>query len=346
MLYHLIPSLFLRTGGAFILSLLLALFLLKRIGIKKFKKIGLVDYFRSYAPSSHYKKIGIPTAGGIFIIISFSLSLLIFGNLTNSFVLISFITTLLLGIIGFWDDRLKIKRKSSQGLKVKTKLSLQFILSFIIAIYLYYFTQFNSYLDIPFIGASLDIGWAYIPLIVAVIVGTTNSVNLTDGLDGLAGGCFIFSGAAYTFLVYLEGSNGIFNHYIHITHITNIKELMVFWGAILGAVVGFLRYNIQPAQIFMGDTGAQVLGGTLGITAILIRKELLLCIIGGVFLIEAFSVILQVFSFQLTGKRIIKMSPLHHHYELKGMEEKKIVTYFWILSLILSLIGLSSLFFK
>jgi len=344
MFYYLTSSLFLRTGGAFLLSLFLTLFLIKKTGIKNFKKRGLVDYFRSDAPLSHYKKKGIPTAGGIFIIISFSLSLWIFGNLANSFVLIGFLTTLSLGIIGFWDDRLKIKRKSSRGLKVKFKLSVQLILSFIVALYLYYFTQFDSYLDIPFTEISLHIGWTYIPLMIAVIMGTTNSVNLTDGLDGLAGGCLIFSGAAYAFLAYLAGSS-IFPHYLHITHIANIEELTVFWGAILGAIAGFLRYNIYPARIFMGDTGAQALGGALGITAILVRKELLLCIIGGVFLVEALSVILQVSSFQLTGKRILRMSPLHHHYELKGMREKKIVTYFWILSLILALVGLSSLFF-
>ena len=344
MLYYLTSSFFLRTGGAFLFSLLLSLFLIKKIGLQKFKERGLIDYFRSDSPLSHYKKRGIPTAGGIFIIISFSLSLWIFGNLVNSFILLGLLTTLSLGIIGFLDDRLKIKRKSSQGLKVKFKLSVQLILSFIVALYLYRFTQFDSYLDIPFTRVNLHIGWAYIPLMMAVIVGTTNSVNLTDGLDGLAGGCFIFSGTAYAFLSYLTGSS-ILPHYLHIAHIANAQELIVFWGAILGAVAGFLHYNIRPARIFMGDTGAQALGGALGITAILVRKELLLCIIGGVFLVEALSVILQVFSFQLTGKRILKMSPLHHHYELKGMNEKKIVTYFWILSFILALIGLSSLFF-
>ncbi|MEA1963576.1 MAG: phospho-N-acetylmuramoyl-pentapeptide-transferase [Candidatus Aerophobetes bacterium] len=344
MLYYLIPSLLLRTGGAFFLSFFLNLFLIKKIALQKFKRRGLVDYFRSDAPLSHYKKRGIPTAGGIFIIISFSFTLLIFGDVANSFILIGFLTILSLGIIGFLDDRLKIKRESSRGLKVKFKLSIQFILSFIVALYLYYFTQFDSYLDIPFTELSFYIGWAYIPLMMAVVVGTTNSVNLTDGLDGLAGGCLIFSGAAYAFLTYLAGSS-IFPHYLHTAHIANIGELLVFWGAILGAIAGFLRYNIYPARIFMGDTGAHFLGGALGITAILVRKELLLCIIGGVFLVEALSVILQVFSFQLTGKRIIKMSPLHHHYELKGMKEEKIVAYFWILSLILALVGLSSLFF-
>jgi len=326
MLSFLIPSLSFRLIIAFSLSLILSL-LTGKICIKIFKNIKFVDYVREDAPYSHSQKRGIPTAGGVFIIFSFLISFLLFVNLANRWLIVALIVTLYLGILGFLDDWIKISKKSSRGLKIRYKLGLQFIFSFFIALYLYFSLEFNTQLFIPFTKVKLDIGWGYIPLIMAVIMGTSNSVNLTDGLDGLAVGCIIPAAFVYIVLAYL-------------TYIPGGKELAIFLAICVGAGFGFLWYNHYPAKIFMGETGAEALGGALAISSILIKRELLLVLVGGVFVIEALSVFLQVASFQIRGKRIFKMSPLHHHYELKGMKESDIVIRFWIVSILLAVSGL------
>jgi len=240
---------------------------------------------------------------------------------------------------------MKAKKSSSRGLKTRHKLLIQFVFASFVAFYLYYQPGFSKYLNIPFARISIDIGWLYIPLIIAMIVATPNSVNLTDGLDGLAAGCVLVVGVSYALLSYFAGSN-LFFRYLNVTYVSGATELVVLWGGLLGATFGFLWYNSYPARVFMGETGTQVLGAALAITAILIKQEILLIFIGGIFVIEALSIFLQIFFFQVKGKRILKISPLHHHYELKGMEEPKIVVRFWMVTVLLALIGLSSLLWK
>jgi len=330
-----------RAGGAILLSFILSLWL-GRICLKRFKETGVVDYFRADSPSMHRAKKGIPTAGGIFIILSLILSLIIFADLSNKLIMLALTVMLCLALVGFWDDWMKISQKSSRGLRVKYKLAIQLSLAAIIALYLFLDPKFNTQLEVPFAKINLNIGWLYIPLIMSVIVGTSNAVNLTDGLDGLAAGCLIFTGFAYAILAYLTGDASL-SRYFNITYIPEGGEFTILWAAIIGATLGFLWYNCYPAKIIMGDTGAQALGGALGITAVLLKKEILLLLVGGIFVIEALSVMLQVASFKLRGKRILRMSPIHHHYELKGMEEPKIVTRFWVLAILGGLVGLSSL---
>ena len=341
MLYFLISSISVRAGAAGLLSLVLSLWMLKAF-MDKSKREGWVDYVRSYAPDSHEMKRGIPATGGIFIIASVGLAILFFANLKSRFLLVSLLVIFSLALVGFLDDALKARRESSRGLKTRYKLLIQIIFASLVAFYLYYQPGFSKYLNIPFSSLSLNLGWLYIPLIISIIVATPNSVNLTDGLDGLAAGCVLIAGSGYALLSYLAGSD-LFFRYLNINYVSGAGELMVFWGALLGAIVGFLWYNTYPARIFMGETGAQVLGGALAITAILIKQEVLLILIGGIFVIETLSVFLQVFFFQTSGKRIFRISPLHHHYELKGMEEPKVVVRFWIITALLALLGLSSL---
>jgi len=341
MLCWISPSFIVRSGGAILLSFILSVWLGK-IFIKRFKKKGVVDYFRADSPSAHRSKKGIPTGGGIFIILSLTLSFIIFANPKNELIVLALLVTFCLGAVGFWDDWMKISRKSSQGLKAKHKLAIQLSLAALISLYLFLCPEFDTRLEIPFAKIDLDIGWMYIPLIMLVITGTCNAVNLTDGLDGLAAGCLILAGSVYAILSYLAGDANLSRHF-GIAYIPEARELAIFWAATIGATLGFLWYNCHPARIFMGDTGAQALGGFLGISAVLIKKEILLILVGGVFVVEALSVILQVASFKLRKKRVLRMSPLHHHYELEGMEEPRIVTRFWILAALLALAGLSSL---
>lgn len=338
---YLISSLWVRIVATALLSLALSL-LGGKICIKKFKEAGWVDYVRRFTPSTHREKRGIPVAGGIFIIVALLLSLLVFGNFTSKLILLTLFVSLFLGLIGFWDDEIKILKKSSRGLRIRTKLVIQLIPALAVALFLYYQPFFDTHLYIPFTGASLALGWGYIPLIVLILMCVPISVNITDGLDGLVAGCMLFAGIAYGVLAYVAGAI-YFHGYVNTQHVPGAQELMVFWAALLGATLGFLWYNRYPAKVFMGETGAQFLGGALAMTAILIKREILLLLIGGVFVLEALSVISQVISFRLTGRRILRMSPIHHHYELKGVEEPKIVVRFWILAFLLALAGLSSL---
>ncbi len=338
MFTYLTSSLILRSGAAAIVSLALSL-AVGKICVRGFRKVGLVDHVRAYSPSLHQGKKGIPTSGGIFILASLSIGLFLFADLRDKFVLISLLVTLCLGLIGFWDDRTKASRKSSRGPRVLLKLGVQSIIAGLVALYLILVLEFTPQVSIPFTGRALSLGWAYVPFVMAMIVGAANGVNLSDGLDGLAAGCIIWAGLAYALLTYFAAS-GASSHLFKVALNPAARELVIFWACLLGAVLGFLWYNRHPAQIFLGDTGALALGGALAITAILVREEILLVLIGGVFVVEALSVFLQVLSFQTTGKRIWKMSPLHHHYELKGMKELSIVRRFWVLGLLLAGAGL------
>ncbi len=294
----------------------------------------------------HRTKEGTPTMGGALILCSVFLSVLLWADLTNQWIWITFFCVLGLGLLGGWDDYLKLKNKRSLGLHAKGKFLVQ--ISMAIGLWIFMRTQtqlqpFMSYVYIPFVkNVMIDLGLFYILLLIGVFVGASNAVNLTDGLDGLAIGCVSVAAFVFGILAYLIG-NAKFALYLQIQHVPGAGELTVFCAAMLGAGLGFLWYNAYPAQVFMGDTGSLALGGGLGVIAILLKQEFTLFLVGGVFVMEALSVILQVASFKLTGKRIFRVAPLHHHFEVKGWAETKVTIRFWILALIFALISLGSL---
>lgn len=312
------------------------------IKILKDKKI------REYAKRKHcqdldkYKesKQGTPTMGGIFIIGSVLISVLLWADLSNRYVWLTFGTCVFLALLGFADDWVKLTQPGHTGLKAKTKLAWQILLACFIGSYVFFDPNTSTKLDVPFLkDLILDIGIFYFILVALMIIGTTNAVNLTDGMDGLAIGCVLIVSAALGVLCYISGHQE-FSAYLFIPYIPMAAELTVFCMAIAGAALGFLWFNAHPATVFMGDTGSLPLGGCIAVIAVLIKKELLLIILGGIFVIEALSVILQVTSFKLRGKRIFKMSPLHHHLQLSGWHESKIIVRFWIINIILAVITL------
>jgi len=295
----------------------------------------------------HKQKKGIPTMGGVLIIFSVVFSSFLWARPTSMFVGLAVGSMVLLGAIGFVDDYLKVVRKKSKGLSAKAKLLCQLALALGIGMVLYRHPdtqETTRQLFIPFYKSAviIDMGLFSLVLIALVVVGTSNAVNLTDGLDGLAIGCTITVALVYAVLAYLA-DNAKFSSYLQLTHVPNAGELTIVCTALVGASMGFLWYNCNPAHVFMGDTGSLALGGVLGVIALCLKQEFLLVIVGGVFVMEALSVILQVMSFKFTGKRIFAMAPLHHHFELKGWSETTVVVRFWILSILFALIGLSSL---
>ncbi|MCJ7583083.1 MAG: phospho-N-acetylmuramoyl-pentapeptide-transferase [Candidatus Aminicenantes bacterium] len=335
-----------RTALAGISALLISL-LLGPFMIRLLKKYQLGEEIRSNGPKSHLNKKGTPSMGGILIIGSTILPTLLWGNLNNTYVLIAMGTMLSFGVVGFWDDFLKIKMKKSSGLIMRYKLILQVVLSAAVGFGLVYLGskgQFDLHLSVPFIKEWTPyLGWFYLPWIIFIMISSSNSVNLADGLDGLATGLTLISATAFTALAYIIGRSD-FSEFVTIPYVPQAAELTVFMGAMAGACLGFLWYNTHPAQIFMGDAGALSLGGTIGVIAIMIKQEFLLFMVAGVFIIEALSVMLQVSYFKFTGgKRIFKMAPLHHHFELMGLSEQKIVVRFWIVGIIFALFSLTTL---
>ncbi len=335
-----------RTGGAILTALIIS-FLLGPIliqSLKKFQSIG--QPIRDDGPSGHLiKKKGTPTMGGLLILFAFLCSTILWSKLDNILVWIILITSTFFGLIGLYDDWLKVKRKSTKGLKGKYKLMLQ-ILASLIAVYLInlqFPINYTNTISLPFVkDFIIDLGIFYLPFGILVIVGSSNAVNLTDGLDGLAIVPVMIACLSFALISYLVG-NINFSNYLQITYVPGVGELAVLAGALVGAGLGFLWFNAPPAMVFMGDTGSLSLGAFLGSTALAVRHEIVLIIIGGLFVLETISVIIQVVSFKLTGRRIFKMAPLHHHFEQKGWEESTIVIRFWIIAVILALIGLSSL---
>lgn len=304
------------------------------------------EKIREEGPSTHKKKEGTPTMGGVMILFAVLIPTLLWADLANRFVLLILMVTVWMGTIGFMDDYLKAKKKQARGLVGRKKLVGQVTCGLLFGLLLYYFPPggvFSSDTSIPFFkNYMLKLGVLYIPFIICVITGTSNAVNLTDGLDGLAIGLSAFCFIAFAGLTYVSG-RADFSSYLAIEYLPGSGELAVYCAAVIGASMGFLWFNAPPAQVFMGDTGALALGGALGAIAILIRKELLLVIVGGVFVAEAMSVILQVVSYRLRAKRIFKMAPLHHHFELLGWQESKVVVRFWIVGAIFALLTLSTL---
>lgn len=356
MLYHFLYSLkkyfsFLNVFGyitfrsvvAFILSFLIAIIFFPLL-IDAMKKWKASQIIRDDGPQSHQGKSGTPTMGGVLVVISIVISMIICGNFNNLFIIILLGATILFAFIGFLDDYLKISKKSSAGLHAKFKLISQIIVALIISILIYIiFGPSSSKIYVPFLkNVFIDISILYIPFGVFFIVGFSNAVNLTDGLDGLAAGLLVPVFATFGLLSYITGHKEI-AEYLYISYLPLSSEVLVYCLAAIGGIVAFLWYNAHPAQIFMGDTGAISLGGIIGTIAMMIKQELLLVIIGGVFVMETLSVIIQVISYKTRKKRVFLMAPLHHHFELKGWKESKVITRFWIIGGILAIIAIGSL---
>jgi phospho-N-acetylmuramoyl-pentapeptide-transferase len=301
---------------------------------------------RSDGPQSHLSKVGTPTMGGVMIVSTTLTTTLLLVNLANPYIWITLFVFVSFGILGFIDDYTKIQKNHHGGVSGKMKLLIQFIVSGIAfgAIAYYSNSEHITHLAFPFLKKFfLDLGYFYIPFAMVVIIGSSNAVNLTDGLDGLAIGTTTIAISAFSLISYLVG-NSIYSNYLQIVHVADVGELTILCAAIIGSSLGFLWYNCQPAEMFMGDTGSLALGGAIGVISVITKHELTLGIIGGVFVIETLSVIIQVYYFKRSGgKRVFLMAPLHHHFEKKGWPESKVVTRFWILAIIFALIGLSSL---
>ena len=334
-----------RTGLSVITSFIIV-FIIGEPLIKIFQKNQISGPIRQDGPIDHIiKKSGTPTMGGLIIILGIFLGTFLWADLNNIYILTVIFVSISLGVLGFIDDLLKIKQKNSRGLNSKLKLLGQIIIS-LIAIYIlseYSEHQSLNNLYFPFFkNLILPMGIFFIPFALFVIVGSSNAVNLTDGLDGLATVPVMLVALSYTLISYVVG-NTIFAEYLKIPYIENSGELSIFCGAIFGSCLGFLWYNAPPAKIFMGDTGSLSLGGSLAAVAIIVKHEIVLAIIGGLFVLETVSVIIQVLSFKLTGKRVFMMAPIHHHFEKKGWPESTVVIRFWIIAIILALIGLATL---
>lgn len=298
---------------------------------------------RSDGPQSHLSKKGTPTMGGGLMLMAITLSTLLWADLTSAHIWIALLTTLGLGLVGYVDDYKKVVQKNPKGISAKQKMAGQIIVSLIAAGAIYYLRDTPPVLKFPFFKDwSLDLGVMFIPFAVFVIVGASNAVNLTDGLDGLAVGPTITTAVTFALLAYCAGHLKI-AEYLQIPYIAGAGELAIFLGSVGAACLGFLWYNTYPAQVFMGDVGSLSLGGALAVSAVITKNEILLAICGGIFVLEAFSVMAQVASFKMTGKRVFKMAPIHHHFELKGWAEPKVIVRFWIISILLALATLSTL---
>jgi phospho-N-acetylmuramoyl-pentapeptide-transferase len=307
------------------------------------KKIG--QTIRDDGPESHYEKAGTPTMGGTLILIAISISTLLWADLENRYIWVVLLVTLGHGVIGFIDDYRKVMQGNTDGLSAKAKLFWQSVIALSAGIFLYVNAELpaETQFIVPFFkNVMIEMSWMYIVVTYFVIVGTSNAVNLTDGLDGLAIMPTVMVAAALGIFAYLSGHVN-FSQYLSIPYLPESGELIVFCAAMVGAGLGFLWFNAYPAMVFMGDVGALALGAALGIVAVLVRQEIVLMIMGGVFVVETISVIVQVASFKLRGKRVFLMAPIHHHYELKGWPEPRIIVRFWIITVILVLVGLATL---
>ncbi|MCP3941272.1 MAG: phospho-N-acetylmuramoyl-pentapeptide-transferase [Desulfobacteraceae bacterium] len=326
------------------LTAFLICLLLGPLVIRQLRKMQIGQIIQADGPKSHMGKQGTPTMGGILILFSIFVSTILWGNLSNHYVSILLLTLLLFGFIGFIDDYLMLVKKSNMGFTARGKFIVQVIFGLIIGLLIYKCPDFNTTLTVPFLkDFSPNLGIYYIPFACLVIVGTSNAVNLTDGLDGLAIGSYIVAGVTYMFFAYVAG-HAQFAGYLHVRHIASAGEITVICGILAGAGLGFLWFNAHPAQVFMGDAGSIPLGAILGTIAVVTKQEILLLIVGGIFVIEALSVIIQVAYFKITkGKRVFRMAPLHHHFELKGWHESKVIVRFWIIAITLALISLSTL---
>lgn len=326
-----------------LLSALLISFLVSPWFIRKLQKKQLGQIVRNDGPESHLSKAGTPTMGGGLLLVAVLLPSLLWMDWENKYLWYAIIITAGYGLIGFTDDYLKIHKKNTKGVSGKAKLIWQFLIAGGVVCYHFFYTAETGSLTIPFMkDLTVELGYFYIPFSMLVIVGASNAVNLTDGLDGLAIGPVMIAGGCFAILSYVTGNSEI-SEYLHYHYIAGTGELSIFAATLVGAGLGFLWYNTYPAQVFMGDVGSLPLGGALGCLAVFSKHEILLVIIGGIFVVEAVSVITQVASFKLTGKRVFKMAPIHHHFELKGWPEPKVIVRFWIIAVILAMVGLLNL---
>jgi phospho-N-acetylmuramoyl-pentapeptide-transferase len=311
--------------------------------INKLSSLQIGESIRKLGPESHLKKAGTPTMGGTLILLAVVLPTLLWVDLSNIYIWITLLTTVGFGVVGFVDDWRKIKDKESDGLSAGVKMIWLMGIAFVAGLILFAYSPFETTLVFPFFkNLRPELGLFFIPFSMLVIVGAGNAVNLTDGLDGLAIGPTIIASGTYLLFAYLAG-NAKLASYLQISNVQGAGELAIFCGAMIGAGLGFLWFNTYPAQVFMGDVGSLALGGALGTVAVITKHELVLVIVGGIFVLETLSVIFQVASYRLLGKRIFRMAPIHHHFELKGWPEPKIIVRFWIISIILALVALSTL---
>ncbi|MCB1032688.1 MAG: phospho-N-acetylmuramoyl-pentapeptide-transferase [Acidobacteria bacterium] len=334
-----------RAAGATLTALLLSL-LLGPWFIRTLRRLSVGQKIRDVGPEQHQVKAGTPTMGGLLILFALMASTLLWSNLTNRYIWLVVGITTAYGAIGFADDFLKVRKKRNLGLTARAKFLLQALAAGIAGWCVLALPGADpeaTRLVFPFFKhLAVDLGWLYVPLFMFILVGCSNAVNLTDGLDGLAIGATLIAASTYAVLTYVAG-NAVVAAYLQVSFVSGLGEVAIFCAALGGASLGFLWFNAHPAEVFMGDVGSLAIGGAIGSVAILAKQEVLLAIVGGLFVMEALSVIAQVTSFKLTGKRIFRMAPLHHHFELRGWAEPKIIVRFWILALIFALMGLASL---
>ena len=334
-----------RTGLAMFTSMLVV-FVIGTPFINFFSARQIINPIREDGPDEHIiKKIGTPTMGGVLILVGLFSSILLWGNLSSPYIWFLIFIVASFGLLGAYDDYKKIKSNNSSGISFRFKLIFQIIIAVLGILLLTYFIDHSDLKNLyfPFFkNLFINLGWFFIPFSVFIIVGSSNAVNLTDGLDGLATVPVILVAACFAFISYVTG-NIVFSEYLQIPYIKGVGEVTVFLGSIIGSCLGFLWFNAPPAKIFMGDTGSLALGGSLGAVGIITKHEIVLAITGGLFVLEAISVIAQVISYKLTGKRVFKMAPIHHHFEKKGWAESTVVIRFWIISIILAMIGLATL---
>ncbi|RFB79614.1 phospho-N-acetylmuramoyl-pentapeptide-transferase [Methylovirgula sp. 4M-Z18] len=334
-----------RAGGAAATALFFVFFFGPGIIASLRIKQGKGQPIRVDGPQSHLAKRGTPTMGGLMILSGLLVSTLLWANLRNPYVWIVLLVTVGFGLIGFYDDYLKVTKQTHKGFSSKARLAGEFVIAGLacLAMTVVNTTPTTTSLAVPFVNGYLfDMGWFFLVFGAVVIVGAGNSVNLTDGLDGLAIVPSMIAAGTFALIAYLVG-NGFFSEYLHINYVPQTGELMIVCGALIGAGLGFLWFNAPPAQIFMGDTGSLALGGLIGTIAVAVKHEVVLAIVGGLFVIEALSVIVQIASFKLTGKRVFRMAPIHHHFEQLGWSEPQVVVRFWIIAFVLALIGLTTL---
>jgi len=335
-----------RTAWAALTALIIS-FIFGPWLIERMRRIKAGQYIRDEGPKSHQQKAGTPTMGGILINVAIVIPTILWADIFNPYIWIVLFVTFAYGAIGFIDDYRKLAKKQNEGLTAKEKFSMQIAVALAAGLAIAYLpsihNNYSTVLTFPFFKAlHLNLGFLYIPFIIIVLVGASNGVNLTDGLDGLAIGSTLIVAVTYTILTYAAGNFRVAD-YLRIAWVPQAGELAVFCGAMVGASLGFLWFNAHPAEIFMGDVGSLALGGAIGCLAVMIKQEILLGLVGGLFVLEGMSVVLQVASFKLTGRRIFKMSPLHHHFELSGWRETKVVVRFWIVAIIFAMLALSTL---
>jgi phospho-N-acetylmuramoyl-pentapeptide-transferase len=341
-LFNVFKYLTFRTIYAMITALVVA-FIIGPWMIRKLEALQARQVIRTDGPESHLKKQGTPTMGGVLILAAIVIPTLLWADLSNIYVWLTLFITVGYGLIGFIDDYKKVVEKNPKGLSPRQKMFWQVLLGAAVAVFLYSRAGFSTELFFPFFKKiHPDLGILFIPFVTLVIVGASNAVNLTDGLDGLAIGPVAINAATYLLFTYIAG-NAKLAGYLQIPYVPGSGELAILCGAMVGAGLGFLWYNSYPAEVFMGDVGSLPLGGTLGTLAVITKQEILLVIVGGIFVIEALSVIFQVGSYKYRGKRIFRMAPIHHHFELKGVAEPKIIVRFWIITIILALVAISTL---